>query len=81
MTGQPANRQRSPRPQDMRSAMRRLLWAIVGATTFTVLMLYSELLCRWLNRGRSGRALAASQLLTAGEHRLLRLVQDGQQLF
>ena len=44
MTDQPPDRRRPPRPQDMRFAMRRLLWAIVGATTFTVLMLYFELL-------------------------------------
>jgi hypothetical protein len=28
------------RPPDPRSAMRRLTWAIVGAATFTVLVLY-----------------------------------------
>ena len=44
MTSQPPDRRRPLRPQDMRSAMRRLLWAIAGATTFTVLMLYFELL-------------------------------------
>ena len=44
MTGQPPDRRRPPRPQDPRSAMRMLLWAIVGATTFTVLMRYFELL-------------------------------------
>jgi hypothetical protein len=44
MTGQPPDSRRPLQPQDMRSAMRRLLWAIVGATTFTVLMLYFELL-------------------------------------
>ena len=31
------------RPPDPRSAMRRLLWAIVGAVVFTVLMLYFSL--------------------------------------
>jgi hypothetical protein len=45
MTGQPPpDRRRPPRPQDMRSAMRRLVWAIVGATTCTVLICYFELL-------------------------------------
>jgi hypothetical protein len=34
----------SDRPPDPRSAMRRLMWAVVGAASFTVLVLYFDLL-------------------------------------
>jgi hypothetical protein len=44
MVGQPPPRLRPPRPLNPRSAIRRLLWAIVRAATFTVLMFYFDLL-------------------------------------
>jgi hypothetical protein len=40
MANRPPDRRRPLRPPDSRSAMRRLLWAIVGAVAFTVLVLY-----------------------------------------
>ena len=40
MANRPPDRRRPLRPPDPRSAMRRLLWAIVGAVAFTVLVLY-----------------------------------------
>ena len=43
MANRPPDRRRPLRPPDARSAMRRLLGAIVGAVAFTVLVLYIDL--------------------------------------
>jgi hypothetical protein len=45
MPDRPSDRRESPpRPSDLQSATRRLVWAIIGAVAFTVVLLIFDLI-------------------------------------